>query len=127
MKHLPFLPSSACAPILAGSAHGASLDVARRALMLMMRLLPFGDQKPFVYVMIDKVPRQQLVVDVMTGDEKIGVRQRRRFSGLDFAMNLRQLVPDGSRSFTARRFQPFQDAANSAIAARDHRLEIRFA
>ena len=56
--------------------------------MLMMRLLSFGKQKPFVNVMIDKVPRQQFVVDVVARDEEIGIRQRRILARLNFAMNL---------------------------------------
>src|SRR5258708_2069714 len=95
--------------------------------MLMMRLLSFGEQKPFVNVVIDKVPRQQLVVDVVTGDEEIGVGQRRNFARLDLAMNLRQLVPDRSCAFASRSFEPFEDSADAAIASRDHRLKIRLA
>src|ERR1700723_2230701 len=104
MNHLPLPLPGTCATILATAAHGASLDVARRTLMLMMRLLSFGEQKPFVNVMIDKVPRQHFVVDVVTGDEKIGIGQRGILARLDLAMNLRQLVPDRSRSFTAGGF-----------------------
>src|SRR5208283_4913019 len=130
MNHLPLPPLHwTCAYILAGSAHGASRHVARRTLMLMMRLFSFREQKPFVNVMIDKVPRQQLVVGVRTGDEEIGVGQRCSFTAarLDFAMNLRQLVPDGSGTFASRGFQPFENSADAAIAARDHGLEIRLA
>src|ERR1700719_774557 len=44
-----FLPLlGTCAIILATAAYGASLDVARRTLMLMMCLLSFGKQKPLV-------------------------------------------------------------------------------
>src|SRR5277367_878474 len=93
--------SPTCTFILAGSAYGASLDVARRALMLVVRLFALGEQEPFVNVMIDKVPRQQLVVDIVPSDEKIGIRQRRIFARLDFAMNPDQLVPDGPGAFTA--------------------------
>src|SRR5579863_3111689 len=127
MKHLPLPPLLYCSSILASAAHGASLDVARRTLMLMMRLLSLGQQKPFVNVMIDKVPRQQLVVDIVTGDEKIGIGQRRILTRLDFAMNLGQLVPDWARSLAARGFEPFEDCADASIAARDHRLKVRLA
>ena len=41
--------------------------------MLMMRLLAFGEQKPLENMMIDKVPRQQLVVNVVTRDEEIRI------------------------------------------------------
>lgn len=44
--------------------------------MLMMRLFSFREQKPFVNVMIDEVPWQQLVVGVRTGNEEVGVGQR---------------------------------------------------
>jgi len=44
--------------------------------MLVMGLLAFGQQEPFVNVMIDEVPRQQLVIDVMARDKEIGIRQR---------------------------------------------------
>src|SRR5579863_3916663 len=120
---LPLLPS--LLTILATAAHCASLDVARRTLMLMMRLLAFGEQKPFENVMVDKVPRQQFVVDVMTCDEKVGIGQRRILSRLNFAMNLRELVPDRPRSFASRGFESFEDSADAAIAARNHRLEVR--
>src|SRR5580700_7052035 len=121
------LGSPTCTFILAGAAHGASLDVARRALMLVMRLFALSEQEPFVNVMIDKVPRQQLVVDIVASHEKIRIGQRRIFARLDFAMYLDQLMPDSPGALAARGFQAFEDAADTAIAARDHRLEIRFA
>src|SRR5580704_1678979 len=127
MKHLPLPPLLNCALILAGAAYRASLDVARRTLMLMMRLLSFGEQKPFVDVVIDKIPRQQLVVNIMARDEEIGIGQRRVLARLDLAMNLRQLVPDRPRAFASRSLEPFEDSADAAIASRDHRLEIRLA
>ena len=77
MHHLPpilYLHIDLDAHRSARSAHGASDNVAGRALMLVMRLLALGEQEPFENVMIDKVPRQQLIVSVMPGDEKIGIR-----------------------------------------------------
>src|SRR5271156_2045234 len=128
MNH-PTLPPllSLAGSILAGPAHSASLDVARRALMLVMRLLSLREQEPFVNMMIDKIPRQQLVVAVMASDEKIGIGQRRVFARLHLAMNLRQLVPDRPGAVAARGREPFEDTADAPIAARDHRLEVRFA
>src|SRR5258708_7696299 len=95
--------------------------------MLMMRLLSFGEQKPFVNVVIDKIPRQHFVVDVVTRDEEIGIGQGGFLPRLDFAMNLRQLVPDWPRAFAAGGLQPFEDSTDAPIASRDHRLEIRLA
>src|SRR6266849_9866284 len=79
----------------ARSAHGASEDVTGRALMLVMRLLALGEQEPFENVMIDKVPRQQLVVSVMPRDEKFGIGQI-CVSAFGIVMNLDQLMPDGT-------------------------------
>src|SRR5271154_7305369 len=125
----PTLPPllSLAGSILAGPAHSASLDVARRALMLVMRLLSLREQEPFVNMMIDKIPRQQLVVGVVASDEEIGVGQRRILARIHLAMNLRQLVPDGSGAVAARGLEPFEDTADAPIAARDHRLEVRLA
>src|SRR5215469_18898560 len=110
--------------ILAGAAHGASLDVARRALMLMVRLFALGEQEPLVNVMIDKVPRQQFVVDILSCDVEVGIGQR-SFAPLDFAVNLRQLMPDRACAVALRSLEPFKDAGDAPIAARHERLEIR--
>src|SRR5882672_100658 len=110
----------------ARSAYRASFDVAGRALMLVMRLFALGEQEPFENVMIDKIPRQQLVVSVMPGDKKIGIRQI-CVSAFRLAMNLDQLMPDGTAAIESRGFEPFEDSGDTAIAAGDHRLEIRLA
>jgi hypothetical protein len=110
----------------ARSAHRASFDVAGRALMLVMRLLALGEQEPFENMMIDKIPRQQLVVSVMPGDEKIGIGQI-GVSGFHLAMNLHQLVPDWTGAIESGGLETFENSGNTAIAARDHRLEVRFA
>ena len=95
--------------------------------MLVMRLFALSEQEPFVNVMIDKVPRQQLVVDIVASHEKIRIGQRRIFARFDFAMNPGQLVPNCPGALTTRGFEAFEDAAHAAIASRDHRLEVRFA
>src|SRR5579864_9014095 len=92
----------------ARSADRASFDVAGRALMLVMRLLALGEQKPFENVMIDKIPRQQLVVSVMPGDEKIGIGQI-GISCFHLAMNLHQLVPDWTGAIESGGFESFED------------------
>src|SRR6266481_1965506 len=110
----------------ARSAYRASEDVTGRALMLVMRLFTLCEQEPFENVMIDKVPRQQLVVRVMSGDEKIGIRQI-CVSAFRLVMNLDQLMPDGTAAIESGGFEPFEDSGDAAIAAGDHRLEIRLA
>src|SRR6267142_5618120 len=129
MHHLPpilYLHIDLDALRSARSAYGTSDDVAGRTLMLVMRLFALGEQEPFENVMIDKVPRQQLIVSVMPGDEKIGIRQI-GISSFDFAMNLRQLMPDGTAAVESGGFEPFEDSGDAPIAAGDHRLEIRLA
>src|SRR5258708_13771554 len=92
--------------------------------MVVMGLFGFGEEETFENVMIDKVPRQQLIVSVVPGDEKIGIRQI-GISSFDFAMNLRQLMPDGATAVESGGLEPFENSAAPAIAAGDHRLEIR--
>src|SRR5713101_88968 len=87
------------------SAHSASFDVTGRALMLVMRLLALGEQEPFENVMIDKVPRQQLVVSVMPRDEKFGIGQI-GVSRFDLAMDSHQLVPDRTGAVESRSLEP---------------------
>src|SRR5712692_7327031 len=110
----------------ARSAHGASEDVTGRALMLVMRLLALGEQEPFENVMIDKVPRQQLVVSIMPSDEKIRIGQS-GISSLDLAMDLHQLMPDGTTALESRGFEAFENSGDAPIAAGDHGLEVRLA
>src|SRR6266851_8279530 len=97
------------------AAHGAAHNIAGRTLMLKMRFFSFRQQKPLVNMMIDKIPRQQLVGIVTARDVEIRIGQ---IAGahFSFAMNLYQLVPDRARTLAARRFQPLQDTRNSSIA-----------
>ena len=41
--------------------------------MLEVRLLAFRKEEPFVDVMIDKVPRQQFVMAVVSEDKRVGI------------------------------------------------------
>ena len=50
-------------------------DVARLGLMLVVGLLAFRQQEPFVDVMVDEIPRQNFVVRVMARDEEIGISE----------------------------------------------------
>src|SRR5216683_7729139 len=110
----------------AGSAYGASEDVTGRALMLVMRLFALGEQEPFENVMIDKVPRQQLVVSVMPRDEKIRIGQI-GVSRFDLAMDSHQLVPDRTGAVESRSLEPFEDSRDASISAGNHSLEVSLA
>src|SRR5712671_4928180 len=77
------------------STNRATSDVAGLGLMFVMGLLALGEQEPFVDVMIDKVPRQHLVVGILPGDVKIGIGE---IGGAlaRFALDGAQLMPDGA-------------------------------
>src|SRR5258708_35538234 len=94
--------------------------------MVVMGLFGFGEEETFENVMINKVPRQQLIVSVMPGDEKIGIRQI-GISSFDFAMNLHELMPDGTAAVESGGFEPFDTSSDAPLAAGNHRVEMRLA
>src|SRR5271156_3886326 len=113
MNH-PTLPPllSLAGSILAGPAHSASLDIARRALMLVMRLLSLREQEPFVNMVIDKIPRQQLVVGIVPSEKKVGAGQRQFRPRIPLAINFRHLGQDTPAAVPPRAREPFEDTAD---------------
>ena len=90
--------------------------------MLVMRFLSLGQQKPFVDVMINEIPGQDLVLGVMTRDVEIGIGKQAAIARL--ALQRAERPPDGTRVAAVPLAHPFENRADAAVAARHQGLKL---
>src|SRR5215472_2916554 len=108
------------------ATHRASVHVARFGLMLIVSLAAFRQQKPFVNVMIDEVPGQDLVIPVSARHVEIGIRQRTTTS-LGLAANKLEFAPDLARRFAVPLGKAPENRAHATVTPRNQGLKVRLA
>src|SRR5215469_579410 len=108
------------------ATHRASVHVARLGLVLIVSLAPFRKQKPFVNVMIDEVPGQELVVRVWARHVEIGIRHRTPTT-LGIAANLLELAPDLARRLAIPLCKALENRAHATVTPRNQGLKVRLA
>ena len=91
--------------------------------MLVMGLLALRQKKPFVDVMVDEIPRQDLIMAESARDKEIRIGQAAAVERL--TPDRGQLMPNRAGVVAALGAQAFEDAADGAIAARDEAPENR--
>src|SRR5271167_1038191 len=108
----------------ARAAYDAAGHVARRRLMLVVSFFSFRKKEPFVDMMVNEIPRQNFVVGVVSRHKQIGIGKSARTA---FARDAPQLMPNLAGALAIRGVEAFEDRADTPIAARDERLEVRLA
>src|SRR5262249_14509605 len=114
----PIPAITAPAPPSACPAGVARVGVTRLRLALLVRLPPLGDEVALLDLVVDEIPRQQLVEAVSAMDEAIGVDE---------------VVPPAAQRAQQRpptlriRVQALQQLGHAPVAARQQRLQVALA